>query len=457
LRATINSALNPCPGTAIIFVQSRNEKREGWMRTVLSNVRVAVDGTTPPSPVNLLVDGTRIVAISEDPFPTGPSDHVIDGRGKLAIRGFVNAHTHLPMVLFRGLAEDIPLKTWLKDHIWPIERTLQPEEIYWASLLGLAEMIRTGTTLFADMYFHCDEIGRAVEEAGLRVRLSYGIIASSMDEGGKTEMTKAEAVIRHWENAAEGRIKTAVSPHAVYTCGEEVWTAAIELARKHDVPIHTHLAESEEEVQWCRKEKDDTPVAVLDRLGALSAQTIAAHCVHVSDEDITLLADRSVSVVHCPKSNAKLGNGIAPIAAMRKAGVRVALGTDGAATNNSLDMIEEMRMATLLAKAATGDPAALPAPEAVQMACEAGAQALGGTGETLAVGQPADIVLVDLDRVHTLPGYNPFSDLVYATHACDVTDVLVAGKPLLRNGELTTIDEEKVKREVKHLSHKYRN
>ena len=427
------------------------------MRTVLSNVLAVIDGTVPPRPANIQIDGTRICAISKDPFPTDASEQVIDGRGKLAISGFVNAHTHLPMVLFRGLAEDIPLKAWLEDHIWPIERKLQAEEIYWASLLGLIEMIRTGTTLFADMYFHSDEIGRAVEEAGLRVLLSYGIISPSMDERGKAELAKAEAVIRRWEDAADGRIKTAVSPHAVYTCGEEVWAAAIELARKHDVPIHTHLAESEEEVEWCRKEKDETPVATLDRCGAFSVPTIAAHCVHVSDEDIALLADRRVNVVHCPKSNAKLGNGIAPIAAMRRAGVQVALGTDGAATNNSLDMIEEMRVASLLAKATTGDPAVLPAPEAVRMATQAGAQALGGTGETLAVGQPADIVIIDLDRVHTLPSYDPFSDLVYATHACDITDVLVAGRFLLRNGELTTIDEERVKHEVKRLSNKYRN
>ena len=426
------------------------------MRTVLSNVVAVVDDTAFPRPANLQIDGTRISAISEDPFPAGASEQVIDGRGKLAIRGFVNAHTHLPMVLFRGLAEDIPLKTWLEDHIWPIEKKLRPEEIYWASLLGLCEMIRTGTTLFADMYFHCDEIGRAVEEAGLRALLSYGIIAPNMDERGETELGKAEAVVRRWEGAADGRIRTAVSPHAVYTCGQEVWEAAVELARGHDVPLHTHLAESEEEVRWCRKEKDGSPAAILDRFGVFSVPTVAAHCVHVSDADIALLADRGVSVVHCPKSNAKLGNGIAPIAAMRKAGVQVALGTDGAATNNSLDMIEEMRVASLLAKATTGAPAALPAPEAVRMATREGARALGVTGETLAVGQPADVVLIDLDRSHTLPSYDPCSGLVYAAHASDVTDVWVAGRLLLRNGELTTIDEQRVKHEVKRLSEEYR-
>ena len=427
------------------------------MRTVVRNVLAVIDGAATTKLTHLQIDETRISAISEDSFPTDTCDEVIDGSGKLAIPGLVNAHTHLPMVLFRGLAEDIPLKTWLEDHIWPIERTLQPEEVYWASLLGLAEMIRTGTTLFADMYFHSDEIGRAVEEVGLRVLLSYGIIAPELDTRGKAELAKAEDLINRWEGAGDGRIKAAVSPHTVNTCGEKVWAAAIELARKYDVPLHTHLAESQKEVAQCQEEKGATPAATLDRLGAFSVPTIAAHCVHVNGEDITLFADRGVSVAHCPKSNAKLGNGIAPIAAMRRAGVRVALGTDGAASNNSLDMIEEMRVAGLLAKASTGDPAVLPAREAVKMATQDGAQALGTTLGTLAVGQEADIVLIDLDRAHTLPNYDPLSGLVYAAHAYDVTDVLVAGRVLLRNGELATIDEERVKREVKRLSAKYKN
>jgi len=427
------------------------------MRIVLRDVMAVIDGAATTKLTNLQIDGTRISAISEDPFPTDICDEVIDGKGKLAIPGLVNAHTHLPMVLFRGLAEDIPLKTWLEDYIWPIERTLQPEEVYWASLLGLAEMIRTGTTLFADMYFHSDEIGRAVEEVGLRVLLSYGIIAPELDTRGKAELGKAEDLINRWEGAGDGRIKAAVSPHTVNTCGVEVWAAAIELAQKHGVPLHTHLAESQEEVARCQEEKGATPVATLDRLGAFSVPTIAAHCVHVNGDDITLFADRGVSVAHCPKSNAKLGNGIAPIAAMRRAGVTVALGTDGAASNNSLDMIEEMRMSGLLAKASTGDPTALPAREVVKMATQAGAKALGTTLGTLAVGQQADIVIIDLDWVHTLPNYDPFSGLVYAAHGYDVTDVLVAGRFLLRNGELVTIDEAKVKHEVKRLSAKYKN
>lgn len=425
------------------------------MRTILRNVLAVLDGAATPQLINLQIDGTKIQTIGEAPLPTYAGDVAIDGKGKLAMAGLVNAHTHLPMVLFRGLAEDIPLKTWLEDHIWPIERALEPKEVYWASLLGLVEMICTGTTLFADMYFHSDEIGRAVEEAGLRAMLSYGIIAPKLDARGKAELAKAEALINRWEGAGEGRIKTAVSPHAVYTCGEAVWQASIELARKHEVPLHTHLAESRDEVTGCQKEHGLSPVALLERFGTFTVPTIAAHCVHVDARDIQLLAERDVTVVHCPKSNAKLGNGIAPLAALRRAGVRVALGTDGAATNNSLDMIEEMRVASLLAKGTTEDAAVLSARETVKMATQVGAEALGTNSGSLTVGQEADIILIDLDRAHILPHYEPFSGLVYAAHAFDVTHVFVAGRCLLRDGELVTIDEEKVKHQVKRLANKY--
>ena len=407
--------------------------------------------------IQLRIEGETISAISEEELPLRADDTVIDGEGKLVLPGFVNAHTHLPMVLFRGLADDLSLRVWLEEHIWPIEKDLHPEEVYWGALFGLAEMIRGGTTTCADMYFHTDAIGRAVEEVGVRALLSCGIIAERLDAHGKRELKKAEEAITHWEGAANGRIRTAVSPHAIYTCGETVWHAAIDLAGKYAVPIHTHLAESAEETKWCQKNLGLRPVPALDRIGAFSDPTLVAHCVRVDEADIRLLAERGVTVVHCPKSNAKLGNGIAPLAAMRAAGVRVALGTDGAATNNSLDMIEEMRMATLLEKAIEEDPTALPARDVVEMATRVGAEALGMGAKRLAVGEPADLVLIDLDSIRTLPTYAPFSALVYAAHVEDVTDVIVAGRFLLKDKELLTIDEEHVKHEVKRIAKRYRN
>jgi 5-methylthioadenosine/S-adenosylhomocysteine deaminase len=427
---------------------------------ILKNVVAGADKAAKV--IQLRIEGATISAISEEELPLRPDETVIDGGGKLVLPGFVNAHTHLPMVLVRGLADDLLLRVWLEEHIWPIEKDLSPEDVYWGTLFGLAEMIRGGTTTCADMYFHTDAIGRAVEEVGVRALLSCGIIAGRLDVHGKREMKKAEEAITHWEGAANGRIRTAISPHAIYTCGETVWHAAIDLAGKYAVPLHTHLAESAEETEWCQENLGLRPVPALDRIGAFSIPTasiptLVAHCVQVDEEDIKLLAEREVTVIHCPKSNAKLGNGIAPLAAMRAAGVRIALGTDGAATNNSLDMIEEMRMATLLGKGIEEDPTALPASDVVEMATRGGAEALGMGAKRLAVGEPADLVLIDLDSIRTLPAYDPFSALVYAAHAEDVTDVIVAGRFLLKDKELLTIDEERVKHEVKRIAKRYGN
>ena len=432
------------------------------MGIILRNIVAVTDAERAAKVIQLRIEGETISAISEEELPLHTGETVIDGGGKLVLPGFVNAHTHLPMVLFRGLADDLLLRVWLEEHIWPLEKDLHPEEAYWGALFGLAEMIRGGTTTCADMYFHTDAIGRAVEEAGVRALLSCGIIAERLDAHGKRELQKAEEAITHWEGAANGRIRTAVSPHAIYTCGEPVWHAAIDLAGKYAVPIHTHLAESAEETEWCQENLGLSPVLALDRIGAFSVPTVAApalvaHCVRVDEADIRLLAERGVTVVHCPKSNAKLGNGIAPLAAMRAAGVRVALGTDGAATNNSLDMIEEMRMATLLGKGIEEDPTSLPARDVVEMATRVGAEALGMGAKRLAVGEPADLVLIDLDSIRTLPAYDPFSALVYAAHMEDVTDVIVAGRFLLKDKELLTIDEERVKHEVKRIAKRYRN
>lgn len=347
------------------------------MQAVLRDVTAIVDGAVLAGTASLRIEGTKVTAISSDLLAPREGEAVIEGKGKLAIPGLINAHTHLPMVLFRGLADELRFEEWWRERIRPIEETLRPEDVYWGSLLGLAEMIRSGTTALADMYFHTDAIGEAVEEAGVRAVLSYGVVASDLDLRGEEELRRAEAVLARWNGKGEGRIRGAVSPHAVFTCGEAVWREAIELAREHDVLLHTHLAETRDEVEWCRKERGATPAKYLDRIGAFTVPTLAAHCVHLDEDEIRLLADRDVTAVHCPKSNAKLGAGIAPVESMRRAGVRVALGTDGAAANNRLDMVEEMRMAALLQKGAREDASALPAREAFWMATRAGGRASG--------------------------------------------------------------------------------
>ncbi len=421
------------------------------MGTVLKDVQ-PIGGS---SPVDIRFEEARFTTISETEIAPRPGDDVIDGGGKLVASGFVNAHTHLAMVLFRGLADDVPLEIWLEEHVWPIEAKLQPEDVYWCTLLAVAEGIRGGTIAFADMYFHTDEVGRALAESGARALVSYGIIASSMEAKGRAEIDAASRVIEHWNGSSDGRIRAAISPHTIYTCGEDVWRAAIGVAADRGVPIHTHLAETRHEVDaWLEKSGEGT-IPYLERIGAFSVPMLAAHCVHVDEADIAALAAHDVTVAHCPKSNAKLGSGIAPVNGMREAGIRVAIGTDGAASNNRLDMIEEARAAWMLQRAFHEDPMRPSAKHILDMAMSAGRQIVGLEPEGLVEGGRADLILIDRDPLHAIPHHDPLATLVFASNALDVTDVLVNGRWLMRNRELRTIDEERVRSEVEGLRRKY--
>jgi len=423
------------------------------MGTILKNVH-PIGGS---SPVDIRFEGTRIAAISESAIIPRSGDDVIDGGGKLVAPGFINAHTHLAMVLFRGLADDVPLQAWLEEHVWPIEAKLRSEDVYWCTLLAVAEGIRGGTIAFADMYFHTDEVGRALEESGARALLSYGIIAPSMVEKGRAELDITTSLVERWNGAADGRIRAAISPHSPYTCGEDVWRAAIEAASDLGVPIHTHLAETRPEVEEWRARTGVSPVMYLEDIGALSVPVLAAHCVHVDEADIEILADHDVTVAHCPKSNAKLGSGIAPVRAMREAGIPIAIGTDGAASNNRLDMVEEMRAAWILQRAHHEDPMHPTAEDVYHMATEAGRLVLGLEFDGLTEGGSADLVLIDREPLHSTPRHDPLATLVFASSSLDVTDVLVDGRWLMRNRELRTIDAERVRFEVEGLLRRYGN
>ena len=418
-------------------------------------IRKPEEGVIPKADV--IIESSRYAAVIEGGGAEGEFDHVIEGEDRLLIPGLVNAHTHLAMTLFRGLADDLPLMRWLEEKIWPAERKLTGEDVYWFSLLGLAEMIRSGTTAFADMYFFMEEVAAAVEEAGLRALLSYGIIAPTPDRVDP-ELKKAEAFAREWNGKAEGRVRTALSPHAPYTCGPEVWRQAAKLARELKIPIHTHLAETKEEVDRFTAQHGKSPALWLEGLGVFAVPVLAAHCVHLSEKDMEILAAHGVTAVHCPSSNAKLACGIAPVAELLAAGVNVALGTDGAGSAGDLDMLEELRWAALLGKLRAEDPEAVPAPQALSLATWRGAQALGGLKEwgTIEEGKRADGVLLSLEAVHLQPGHSPLSDLVYAAHSSDVVGVFVDGRPLLQEGELLTIDEDRVRTECRARARKYR-
>jgi len=411
--------------------------------------------------LSITIESGRIKKISEgeDSCKLNPKDFdkVIDGENKLVIPGFVNTHTHLAMVLFRGYADDLPLKRWLEEEIWPAERKLTAEDVYWASLLGIAEMIRSGTTTFADMYFYMDAVAKAVEESGIRAMLSYGMIAPKPGAKAKRELSIAQEFLEGFHRSAEGRITVALSPHAPYTCADSVWKRTVELARKYQVMIHTHLSETEDEVERFLEERDLSPAEYLDMLEVFTVPVLAAHCVHLNLVDIGILARNKVSVAHCPGSNMKMGSGIAPVSSLIESGVNVAIGTDGVASNNNLDMLEEIRLAALAQKGLLADTTLIPAEKALQMGTLCGARALGLENEigTIAEGKKADLIIFNLDKPHLIPQYNLISNLVYAASAQDVETVIIEGRIVMENEEIKTFDEEEVKNRVKKLQEKY--
>lgn len=391
---------------------------------------------------DLAIEGNTITAVGSAP-PTWQADRVIDGTGRLVTPGFVNTHTHAAMTLFRSYADDMPLMTWLKTKIWPIESQLTADDVYWGTMLSMVEMIRSGTTTFADMYFYMDSTARAAAEVGMRAVLARGLAGTSPT--GQQALAESEQLYRDWQHGADGRITVMLGPHAPYTCPPAYLRQVADLAEKLTIPIHIHLSETAQEVADCQRQYGCSPVVLLQRVGLLQYPVLAAHCVHLNTADIALLQERQVSVAHNPGSNLKLASGIAPVPALLTAGVNVALGTDGAASNNNLDMLEEMRLTALIHKGQTGDPMAVPAQQALVMATVAGAQALHlpQVGR-IAPGWRADVVLWDMQGAHWYPRTDQCSLLVYAAQPHDVHTVIIDGKIVLDDRELTTIDEEMV-------------
>ncbi|MBX5436833.1 MAG: amidohydrolase [Alicyclobacillaceae bacterium] len=370
----------------------------------------------------------------------------------VAIPGLVNCHGHAAMTLLRGAGDDLPLQRWLEERIFPLEARLTGEAVYWGTLLACWEMIRSGTTCFTDMYMWMDDAARAVAESGLRGVLSWGIAASD-PAGIDRAVATSRAFADRWHRAADGRITVTLGPHAPYTCSPECLRRVAELSAELNLPIQIHLSETWREVEECRAQFGRSPIAHALATGLLERPVLAAHCVHVDDDDIRILREKDVRVAHNPQSNLKLASGVAPVPKLLAEGVTVGLGTDGAASNNNLDMFEELRLAATLHKGVSGDATAVPAADALAMATSAGARAVflpPGHG-TLQPGAAADLVLLDLDSPHLTPGDNLVSDIVYAAGADDVTDVYVAGRCLLSNRELTTLDAERIRYEVRRI------
>lgn len=376
---------------------------------------------------------------------------VIDGSGMVALPGFVNCHTHAAMTLLRSYADDMPLMKWLSEKIWPLEEKLQLEDFYWGTKLCCLEMIKSGTTTFADMYFEMGQVALAVEASGMRACLSRGMIG--VGTNAQRAIDESVSFVREWNGRAGGRIKTMFGPHAPYTCPPEYLKEVIGLAGQHGAGIHIHVSETKDELQQIKESYGTTPVRHLDATGLFDLPVLAAHCVHLDQGDIEILAAKKVGVAHCPESNMKLASGISPVTRLLAAGVTVGLGTDGAASNNNLDMMEEMRSAALLQKVATEDPMALPSFEALKMATCAGAQVLGlpDVG-VLRPGMKADLILVDFRRPHLCPRHDLIAHMVYAAQSADVDTVIINGEVVMEGRMVLTMDEEEVMRKAQECA-----
>ncbi|MDQ0203731.1 amidohydrolase [Pectinatus haikarae] len=411
------------------------------MNILIKNVlTVFPNGTAKKT--NIAVKNDIIFAIGTIP-ETFTANTTIDGQGKLAVPGFVNAHTHVSMTLLRSYADDMKLMDWLENKIWPVEAKMKKDDIYWGAMLGITEMIKTGTTVFADMYGDMDKVAQAVEETGIRAVLSRGMIGAAPN--GQAALQENCTLFENYNNSADGRITVMFGPHAPYTCPPDFLKQVIEKAQKYNAQIHIHLAETEGEVKECLEKYSKTPIAQMEKIGLLDCGVLAAHCVHLSDEDIAIMKKHNVRVAHNPGSNLKLASGIAPVKKLLEKGICVGLGTDGASSNNNLDMLEEINLTALIHKAATLDPLAVPAFKALQMGTYYGAKAVGlnDTGK-IEPGMKADITLFSMQGTQWTPCYDAISLLVYSANASMVDTVIVNGKILLDKGLLTTIDEEKI-------------
>ncbi|MBB6674093.1 amidohydrolase [Cohnella nanjingensis] len=409
----------------------------------------------------LSVEGDRIAGMGEGAAPAHEAEaaeEIVDGKGLLFLPGLINTHGHAAMSLLRGLADDLALQDWLENHMWPTEAKFAGDDVYWGTSLAAAEMILSGTTTFVDMYDHMGRVAEVVEQAGLRASLTRGVIGLCPPEVQTAKLNDAVQFARDWHGKADGRIRAMMSPHAPYTCPPDYIERIVAAAHELGLPLHTHMSESAAEVAQNVRDYGTRPVAHLDSLGFFSRPSLVAHAVHLNDEEIALLAERGVAVSHNPVSNLKLASGVARAPDLLRAGVTVSLGTDSAASNNNLDLFEEIRLAALLHKGVSGDPTAVPAAEALRMGTLYGARAIGLEGVTgeLRPGLKADLTAVSIAKPHFVPRTDYVSHLVYAANGADVAHVWVDGKQLLRGRELLTLDAERIRFEAQRCFERLR-
>ena len=392
---------------------------------------------------DLIIRDNRIEAIQ----PTGAADathfqQVIEAKALLAMPGLINTHAHVPMVIFRGLAEDVSIERWFNDYMWPLESNLLPQDVYWGMQLGLAEMIKAGVTTVADHYFFMDEAAQAVEKAGTRALLGWAVFSSS----GYEMIDRTARFVTDWQGAAHGRIHTLMAPHAPYTCDDDYLRACVAQAKRLNVGIHIHASEIMAQTQASLDKRGQTPIQVLAQTGVLDVPTIIAHGIGILPEDMPILAQHGASVAHAPKTYLKLAMGTAPVRAFREHRIPVGLATDGAVSNNTLDLWESLRLMALTQKQEAGSPEVMTIPEALVIATQGSAQTLGMADEigSLEAGKLADVILVDLSGLHHQPLHSISASLVYNTLSSDVQTVICDGQILMRDRKLLTLDEAEI-------------
>ncbi len=405
------------------------------------------------------VRGDTIVQVGDaKDFSFSGVARTIDAKGGIVMPGLINGHTHAAMTLFRGLADDLPLMTWLEDHIFPAEARLDQDKVYFGTLLACAEMIMSGTTCFTDMYLFEDSVAAAAKRSGMRAVVGEVLYDFPSPNYGPLEkgFEYTRMLIEKWKD--DPLISIAVEPHSPYLCSPELLKRAAKTARENDLPLIIHLSETEYEVDQIRKRYGRSPVAHLANLGVLGPDLVACHCVVLSAEDIALLKKFDVKVVHDPQSNMKLASGVAPVPELIEAGVCVCIGTDGCASNNNLDMFSEMGTAAKLHKVQKGDPTVMDAHTVLRMATVEAARAIGMSDSigSLEPGKKADIIVIDTLKPHLTPMYHPESHLVYAARGSDVKTVIVDGRTVMEDGKVVTMDVEKVMEKVREIAEEIR-
>lgn len=402
-----------------------------------------------------LISGTRLAQVNQPLEGAADKPTVIDCSNCLIMPGLVNAHTHAAMSLLRGIGDDLPLNDWLKDFIFPAEaKYADPQFVYLGSCLSAMEMALSGITTYADAYFHMESAAAAAIDLGMRAVIAQGILDVPSPDAPEQNSWKKRVELFLARCPKDPLITPALFCHSPYLCSPETFKEAHSIARESGVRLFSHVAETQTEVQDMSRRYGVGPVEHLHRLGVLGEDFVAVHAVHVSDSERNILSETCTRVVHCPESNMKLASGAAPVWDLMKRGVVVALGTDSAASNNNLDLLEEMRSASLLAKLVTGDPESLPAEAAVRMATIDGARALGLDESigTLERGKLADLIVINLDRPHLTPLYDPVSHLVYSARGSDVRHVMVNGRVIVKDGRMTTVNERTIKTRVTEIA-----